>query len=526
MESRQSRKIKIFYPFLFALYPVLFLFSHNIEEVRFSVIWLPAASCLVLTTLIWIAARLTLRDNVKAGLLTFLLAFMIFSYGHFYNLVAGFAVRKLKTPVPVLVLVWIFLFGLLGYLAVKTKKELLALSLFLNVMASLLVIFAIAQIAGAYLSTSPSPRVESPAQEPITLSPRTGLGKGELPDVYYLIFDRYAGERTLQEYYSFDNRDFLSDLKSRGFYVAARSRCNYPQTYFSLASSLNMTYLSYLVERGPVKKRVIYGMLQDYKVWRLLKTAGYRFVHFGSWYEGTKVNRHADLNFEGGSLFDFSHDFEQKLIEATILRHIFKDRLLPSTERDRILKTFANLAGIPEIKGPKFVFLHMLLPHHPFLFGPGGEATKGIAGPSESQADRYIDQLRFTSKKIIWLIDHLIARSASPPVIILQSDEGPAEEEKPSLEIRKYPKKYREIINWRVRCEILNAFYWPGVGHNNFYETMTPVNTFRLFFNLYFGTKYPLLEDKTFIAVGTKSGVLRFQEFPPAYWTKEIKKPQ
>ena len=63
MESRQSRKIKIFYPFLFALYPVLFLFSHNIEEVRFSVIWLPAASCLVLTTLIWIAARLDLKGQ-------------------------------------------------------------------------------------------------------------------------------------------------------------------------------------------------------------------------------------------------------------------------------------------------------------------------------------------------------------------------------------------------------------------------------------------------------------------------------
>ena len=184
---------------------------------------------------------MTLRDSVKAGLLTFLLAFMIFSYGHFYNLVAGFAVRKLKTPVPVLVLVWIFLFGLLGYLAVKTKRELLALSLSLNVMASLLVNFAIAQIAGAYLSTSPSSQAESPAQEPITLSPMTGLGKGELPDVYYLIFDRYAGERTLQEFCaSFDNRDFLSDLKSRGLLCENHRSCNYPQTYFSLASSLNI----------------------------------------------------------------------------------------------------------------------------------------------------------------------------------------------------------------------------------------------------------------------------------------------
>ena len=45
---------------------------------------------------------------------------------------------------------------------------------------------------------------------------------------------------------------------------------------------------------------------------------------------------------------------------------------------------------------------------------------------------------------------------------------------------------------------ILNAYYVNDQAKKDLYETITPVNSFRIIFNNYFGTKYPLLEDKSY----------------------------
>ncbi len=44
----------------------------------------------------------------------------------------------------------------------------------------------------------------------------------------------------------------------------------------------------------------------------------------------------------------------------------------------------------------------------------------------------------------------------------------------------------------------LNAYYLPGEGGEPLYESITPVNTFRLIFNTYFGGDYDLLDDDSF----------------------------
>ena len=44
---------------------------------------------------------------------------------------------------------------------------------------------------------------------------------------------------------------------------------------------------------------------------------------------------------------------------------------------------------------------------------------------------------------------------------------------------------------------IFNAYYLPEGGNENLYETITPVNTFRVVFNTYFGGRYELLPDKS-----------------------------
>lgn len=95
------------------------------------------------------------------------------------------------------------------------------------------------------------------------------------------------------------------------------------------------------------------------------------------------------------------------------------------------------------------------------------------------------------------LIEKLLSHSKPSPIIILQADEGPI------------PKRYLDELldfNWRHATEkefrqkmgILNAYYLPGVNKDILYPSITPVNSFRVIFNLYFNTNIELLPDESY----------------------------
>ena len=52
----------------------------------------------------------------------------------------------------------------------------------------------------------------------------------------------------------------------------------------------------------------------------------------------------------------------------------------------------------------------------------------------------------------------------------------------------------------KERIEILNAYYLPDNAKDFLYDSITPVNTFRLIFNYYFNVSYELLEDKSYFS--------------------------
>jgi hypothetical protein len=49
----------------------------------------------------------------------------------------------------------------------------------------------------------------------------------------------------------------------------------------------------------------------------------------------------------------------------------------------------------------------------------------------------------------------------------------------------------------------INAFYLPENGEQNLYPTITPVNSFRVIFDTYFGTQYGLIDDISYRDDGT-----------------------
>ena len=54
----------------------------------------------------------------------------------------------------------------------------------------------------------------------------------------------------------------------------------------------------------------------------------------------------------------------------------------------------------------------------------------------------------------------------------------------------------------RKRSGILNAYYLPGGNVRSLSPNISPVNSFRLVFNSYFGTDLEMLPDRTYVSPG------------------------
>lgn len=502
MNVKIMKKLPILHPFLFAVFPVLSIFSWNIEETSVSEILAPTGIILILVLGLILFLRGALKNREKVGILISLLLVFFFSFGHIWDLVYEISDSSIILHRSLL-FIWSVLFVYLSYSTLKTKRDLGDLTNFLNIAAIFLIIVPLINIGSYYefgnrdnwqnirrrgnieIKTSDFKRSEKPRS---------------LPDIYYIILDRYPNETTLREVYDFDNGEFLNYLSDTGFYVASKSNSNYLKTAHSLASSLNMEYINYLQEKVGEKSRdwrPVYKMLEDYKVWRFLRLKGYKFIHFGSWWNPTMRNKYADANFNLYSLPEFS----ACLYQTTLLYHLGLE--LGSVEEYRksqwrnILYEFDKLAEIPNIKEPTFVFAHILIPHPPYVFDKNGNFLSYQEANNRTEKANYLNQLIFTNKKVKSLVNTLLLNSENPPIIILQSDEGP------------FPARYERherSFNWtqatdaelKMKMGILNAYYLPDIDEKVLYPSITPVNSFRLIFNLYFNTSFELLPDKNY----------------------------
>src|SRR5690606_37577348 len=105
------------------------------------------------------------------------------------------------------------------------------------------------------------------------------------PDIYYLIFDKYAGVNTLTNFYDYDNQPFLNQLRQREFFVAEDSHANYPKTTFSLSSTRNYDYLQNLInaEDPAISDATTAApLLSNNRVAKTLKQLGYTYYHAGN----------------------------------------------------------------------------------------------------------------------------------------------------------------------------------------------------------------------------------------------------
>ncbi len=478
------------YPYLLAVYPILLLYRWNAEQLSPVVLWNPCLVALVAVFVIRGGLRLVLRNLDKASLLTACLFFLSSVTGHFF---------EFRSTSPNMSVLWYVIYGLLtlgsmGFLVPALTKE-YDRSFFdgFNRLANtiLLVLILLIPINTVIDEVGNLMSWELRANSNI-LSSRSALKYR--PDIFYIILDGYARQDVLADYFGYDNSPFIDFLRKKGFYVAAKSRCNYSVTYLSLNSSLNMQYLDALDNVPDQEERAI-RMIRQNRVMEDVKLSGYRLVHFATAWAADDVSLLADQTYTSTSL----DEFRELLIKTSILR-FFLSNVIVNSYRQRFYFNCEKLESLPETRRPTFVYAHFVMPHPPFVFDREGRMPpphfypkRPVGSRDWYPPSRYVDQLSYSTRHIQGVITKILARSSRPPIIILQSDHGPGCD---GISPHPTAKMLME------RTGILNAYYVPDIFRRQLYPTISPVNTFRLLFDTCFGAHWRLAPDKTFYVWG------------------------
>lgn len=530
---RSMVKEAIIHPFAFAVFPVLSLYVKNMGKGFLGEALGIATGVFILAVLLWLFIGLLVKDRDKSAVVVSAFFVLFFTYGHAISLFSAVLekmhllgrARFLVEGRPALCL-WLVIWGgvlvAASYVVLKRATDLRVVTKFLNIVALTLALMLGANFftAGGF-SKFLMPRIRAALAHSDVDGDRNSVSRDTdvdtfrvflplvatsgfdgfwqetpplahastawdpPPDIYYIVLDMYARADYLEKIYHYDNSEFLSFLTDKGFYVASKSTSNYPYTTHSLASSLNMMYLDEVAHR--VGERFDHFgpsivMLKQNKLFQFLRSRGYTVVAFSTGYKFTEITD-ADMYIEP-AVWQPS-EFQGAIMDVTPLA-VFGETQ-DALYRKHILYTFDHIADATRIDSPAFVFAHVLVPHPPYVFGANGEPRSSkphTAYRYDEFVEAYRDQLAFVNRRMRAVVEEILSQSSEPPIIIVQSDHGAC--------------YGRYLPNIASRMSILNAYYFPDRNYEDLYEDITPVNTFRIVLNNYFGTELELLEDANY----------------------------
>lgn len=493
----KTNKLILLTPFFYSFSFIFGLYVHNYLYVEQKDLWRPLLFTSIIIGLMLILFFRIFKDVNKAVIISSLSILLFFSYGHIHN--TYLPITRHKNLVPI----WFFGFVVGTWFLtkrlnkVKETVEAVAFSSFMFLLIPLIQFFFI-KLDSSKTLIVPDIDTSSATQELIV----TGMP----PDIYYIILDAYSRVDILQDHYEFDNSYFIKELTNRGFYVAPCSQSNYSNTYSSLTSSLNLDYLDEQTDFLPETA------WKNITLRRIFEALNYTIVSLDNTYSRSaafdadifiSISNKETSNELANPLLPETY-FEEMLMRTSMgllvldgVNIILKSGVINDVEKfnkdqldtiitfdaeekinrdhyERTLYFLEAIIDLPQNISPKFVFAHLLIPHEPFIFS----LEEGYSFEDEVDIG-YINNVQFINQRILLTIDDILANSVVAPIIIIQGDHGfglPPE----------------------IRMPILNAYLLPNGGEEFLYETISPVNSFRIIFNYYFKGDYEILDDKSF----------------------------
>lgn len=502
------------YPFLFVLISISSLVIHNARQLSLIFIVRPLFVIWIITSVLLLVIKKSTKNIHRAGFLITLGLVGVLSFGvvviSIQRLLPG--LNKYLVGFMVLVL-WVLILSFLGHPKLWRK---VTKPMFLTFVLNLIFLFSLLYPIGSYgqFLLQRDTIEKDTSSLPFLSEQKLTLSAEHTPDIYLIVLDGYGRSDCIEELYRVDTRPFLKELEWRGFYVAEKSHSNYMQTWLSVSAVLNFQYHGVWdpPSNPMVFNRYIRTPITNNRLMAALNDIGYKIISFDIGFQF--LNQSEVASFD--SPFARLNPLEEMLLANTPLQLIADqvDIGVPiynyRTHVTRLNNLLAGLKAAPEDPGPIFAYAHVLLPHPPFIFDRDGNYTEpnrpyggfdgdDFDGSPEEYYYGYREQVQYTSRLILNVIDEILAKSEEPPIILLQGDHGPG---------LFYGWDGVDQTCVFERSSILNALYLPGIDPNQLYPELSPVNSFRIVLNNYFNQKLELLPDLTFYSTQTNVEVM------------------
>ena len=497
-------KILFFSPILFGIFFILVPYNENITDFTITDV-IPIFFIFLLgIALFSLIVKKIIKDNAKSFLISTLVTVVFFIYVPIHSSLFYTPPEILVQDAHDVIMMQeserlghiILLPGMLIALSatlfflIKSKKNFENVLKISFVIALSLVFFNITEMA---YSSAQSSLIADNSVETFSID------QDNLRDVYHIILDSHASTAVLKQYFNYDNSDFENFLKEKGFFIPEFSFSNYYMSHASIPSILNMDYIHSNVISAEENRMLFPATLDGNAVVKNFERNGYEIISITN-----EMNLDPSKNSTkvcGGDVrslrmlvfyldttpFKFFKSMIFSALDKTsnseqgdiTTQPLIENRICAFDELPNVRKNFSH---------PMFVQAHIFMPHAPFIFDSKGNTINFRALSYEQLPHAYLEQLQYTDVKIQEIVEKLLD-SEPKPIIIIQSDHG--------VRFQLDEKDEQPLKHSFLNFE---AFYFPGVElDKDEYPVITPVNSFRILFNNYFGTDYELLENRAFM---------------------------
>lgn len=453
-----------------------------------------------LSTIAHSICRLLIRDKARASIISFLFFFILL-----YARTIHSAINEWYKPgrfnyiyyFPLLLLVFVAAVWLIR----KTSE--VKLEPFKKYLTIVLISLGVYE-AGRYvydmtlIQKLPEMRYSAEANP----TPWAGAVK---PNIYFLLFDEYQGEKGLTKMTGTTDSSLRNYLSANHFMVAKDPSSGFRYTFYSMASLFGMADLEFPSDvadnRGKThspafldEKRIIMasGMIReknqlvDYLVANgydirnhsMFDLPGHRSqadnITYLTWYS---LQYHKTL--PGWLVSDLMHivpsNGAQKLFNS------FFHRTLTQNE-DCYTSTLAEITR--HSTKPRFVYSHFLQPRPPVFLDANGKQKNITAAMREFNMggqpfiDSYINYLKYTNEMIRKMVDQINAKDPGA-VVVMASDHG----------LRSWAGETDDVFNIQLAIKLPQ-------GSPQFSDTTTLSNTFRIVLNQIAQQKLDLLPGR------------------------------
>jgi len=494
--------------FLLPLFFVLHNYLQYAEMVSVHAATSVGLQLMIFVLVLFLLLRVLIANSSKAACISTVIVADYLFYGNVKQTLAAQKYFDLLARYVVLLPLF-FLVTIIVCLFIVRIKNTLKVTFYLNLLVMLSIGGDISRLSLQFLK---SKKYQSLFEKPVML-PVNATPVQDLPDVYYLLLDSYPNCSLIKKHESRPSFALDTFLSARNFYVVSHSISNYNNTSFSMNATLNMQYLQKFsnplqgtfpqqydlnaidysktlldIDRSPLIPYLvsyrytfynlsifsINGQTPIFKDFFLTVPQEKIFLYYTL---GECIRRDIAWNFSRFTgLPGNAANVEMADEKAVNENKLFFNR--------RVLDSVAKIPfGVK--KGPRFVYVHLYMPHYPYFFNEDGIKYGDSAIYNRNflfDETKFLKYVVYTNHEISKLTDGLLKATLGKAVIIIQSDHG-----YPGFAINNFSDYFKN----------LDAMYFPDKNYQLLYDSLSNVNTFRILLNKYFNAQLPLLKDSS-----------------------------